>query len=275
MHLPRVQTFRGFDAVRSSESLSMRSFRLFCLLFVGAVLCSAVPAYAVDNPRTGLVQAAPATVGLLASRLKQIDNVVMASIEAREVPGAVVLVARHGKVAYLKAFGNRAIQPKAERMTVDTIFDISSLTKVTATLPCVMLLVENGSLRIEDRVKRYLPNFSGGGKDSITVRQLLTHYSGLAPDFDLAKEWSGRAAALEELWREKTQSEPGKEFVYSDLNFIALGEIVRAVSGKSLDVLAREQISVRSACRRLFSNPRRTWLRALRRRSRGKTRCSI
>jgi len=236
MYLPSAQKFR------SSGSLPMRSFPLFCLLLLGVVPGLAMPAYSANNPRAGLVQATPAAVGLLASRLKQIDNAVTASIEAREIPGAVVLVARHGKVAYLKAFGNRAIQPKPEVMTVDTIFDISSLTKVTATLPCVLFLVENGSLRIEDRVKRYLPNFSGGGKDSITVRQLLTHYSGLAPDFDLSKEWSGRAAALEELWREKTQSEPGKEFVYSDLNFIALEEIVRAVSGKTLDVLAQEQI---------------------------------
>ena len=151
-------------------------------------------------------------------------------------------MARHGQIAYLKAFGNRSIQPNPEIMTVDTIFDISSLTKVTATLPCVLLLAENGSLRIEDRVNRYLPNFSGGGKDSITVRQLLTHYSGLTPDFDLSKPWSGRAAALEELWKEKTDSDPGKEFVYSDLNFIALGEIVRAVSGKPLDVFAQEEI---------------------------------
>jgi CubicO group peptidase (beta-lactamase class C family) len=242
MYLPSARKFRSADAVRSWGSLPMQSIPHFCLLLVGVVLGLATPTHSADTPRTGLGQAAPPTIGLLASRLKQIDNAVTASIEAREIPGAVVLVARHGKVAYLKAFGNRAIQPNPEIMTVDTIFDISSLTKVTATLPCVMLLVENGSLRIEDRVKRYLPNFSGGGKDSITVRQLLTHYSGLAPDFDLSKGWSGRAAALEELWREKTQSEPGKEFVYSDLNFIALEEIVRAVSGKTLDVLAQEQI---------------------------------
>jgi CubicO group peptidase (beta-lactamase class C family) len=127
-------------------------------------------------------------------------------------------------------------------MTVDTIFDMSSLTKVIATTPLIMLLVENGTLRLEDKVKRYLPAFAGGGKDAITLRQLLTHYSGLPPDFDLSKQWFGYAAALEELYKINTDSEPGKEFKYSDLNFIVLGEIIHVVSGRTLDVFARERI---------------------------------
>jgi CubicO group peptidase (beta-lactamase class C family) len=107
-----------------------------------------------------------------------------------------------------------------------------------------MLLVENGTLRLDDRVKRYLPDFTGGGKDSITLKQLLTHYSGLPPDFDLSKNWHGHAAALEELWKMKTDSDPGKDFVYSDLNFIALGEIVHAVSNETLDKFARKNIFI-------------------------------
>ncbi len=220
----------------------MRIFYVCCLIFVVATIPFAAPSRSAESPRRGLVPATPESAGLLSSRLKYIDDAVMESMGAHEIPGAVVLVARHGQIAYLKAFGNRSVQPKIEPMTVDTIFDISSLTKVTATTPSVMLLVESGRLRIEDRVKRYLPDFSGGGKDSITVRQLLTHYSGLVPDFDLSKPWSGRSEALQELWKEKTVTEPGKEFAYSDLNFIALGEIVRAVSGKSLDTFAQEQI---------------------------------
>jgi CubicO group peptidase (beta-lactamase class C family) len=111
-----------------------------------------------------------------------------------------------------------------------------------ATTPSIMLLVENGTLRLDDRVKRYLPSFTGAGKDSITLKQLLTHYSGLAPDFDLSRNWSGYQAALDELWKTKTDSEPGSEFVYSDLNFITLGEIVRAVTGSTLDKFAGENI---------------------------------
>jgi CubicO group peptidase (beta-lactamase class C family) len=241
--------------MQNFESVSMRISHVLCLVLAGLFLHSAKAAFSADSPRKGLVQTAPETVGLLSSHLKNIDDVVAGSIVAGETPGAVVLVARHGQIAYLKAFGNRLVQPNTEKMTVDTIFDLSSLTKVVATTPSVMLLAENGSLRIEDRVRRYLSNFTGGGKDPITVRQLLTHYSGLRPDFDLSKPWSGRAEALEELWKEKTDSDPGKEFVYSDLNFIALGEIVRAVSGKSLDVFAQEEIFVPLGMSETFFRP--------------------
>ncbi len=232
----------------------MRSFLLFCLVFAGLILPAGMPAY-TENPRKGLAQTAPESVGLLGPHLKYIDDAVSASIAAGETPGAVVLVARHGQIAYLKAFGNRSVQPRTEPMTVDTIFDMSSLTKVMATVPSVMLLVEQGSLRIEDKVKRYLPNFTGGGKDAITVRQLLTHYSGLPPDFDLSKPWFGRRAALEELWKANTESEPGKEFAYSDLNFIALGEIVHSISGKTLDVFARDQVFVPLGMKETLFNP--------------------
>jgi CubicO group peptidase (beta-lactamase class C family) len=218
----------------------MRNFIIFCLVSVGTLL----PAHAAEASRTTLIQSEPEAVGLLSAQLKHIDDAVQESISAGETPGAVVLVARHGRIAYFKAFGNRSIQPKQEAMTTDTIFDVSSLTKVVATAPSIMLLVENGTLRLDDRVKRYLPNFTGGGKDSITLRQLLTHYSGLPPDFDLSKNWHGHAAALEELWKIKTDSEPGKDFVYSDLNFIALGEIVHAVSEETLDEFARKNIFI-------------------------------
>jgi CubicO group peptidase (beta-lactamase class C family) len=212
-------------------------------IFLCALSQAGSAAQAEDRkPPAGLPQAGPDSVGLLAGQLQLIDGAVAAAIEAKEIPGAVVLVARRGSVAYLKAFGHRAVEPSTEPMTTDTIFDMASLTKVLATAPAIILLVERGAIRLDDRVKRYLPQFTGGGKDAITVRQLLTHYSGMRPDFDLSRSWEGYDAALQELWKETTQGEPGKEFVYSDLNFIALGEIVRAVSGKKLDAFSRENI---------------------------------
>jgi CubicO group peptidase (beta-lactamase class C family) len=223
-------------------SLLMRIFILFCLVFEIIVQGFEPPACNAQTPRTVLMQNDPEAVGLVSSRLKYIDAAVKASILAGEIPGAVVLVSRHGRTAYFKAFGNRSVQPKQEAMTTDTIFDVSSLTKVMATAPSVMMLVENGVLRLDDRVKRYLPSFAGGGKDSITLKQLLTHYSGLPPDFDLSKNWFGYQAALEELWKIKTESEPGSAFAYSDLNFIALGEIVHTESGVKLDEFAHEHI---------------------------------
>jgi CubicO group peptidase (beta-lactamase class C family) len=210
---------------------------LICFLIVASAA-----AFSATILTRGLETAAPEDVGLLPSQLNDIDSAVMKSIEAKEAPGAVVLVGRRGRIAYLKAFGSRSTQPQTEAMTVDTIFDIASLTKVVATSPAIMILAENGTLRLEERVKRYLPKFVGGGKDDITVRQLLTHYSGLPADFDLSHSWEGHEGALQELWKESAQTKPGKEFCYSDLNFFVLGEIVRVLSGKDLSVFARESI---------------------------------
>lgn len=206
------------------------------------VLCLLPAAVVPARAQEELPQAEPESLGMRADVLQRIGPAVEAAIEAKEIPGAVVLVARRGKVAYRKAFGNRAVEPGIEPMTTDTIFDMASMTKVMATAPSILLLVERGAVRLDDRVKRYLPKFVGGGKDAITVRQLMTHYSGLRPDFELSKPWEGYDACLKELWKETTQGDPGKDFVYSDLNYIALGEIVRAVSGKTLDSFSRENI---------------------------------
>jgi CubicO group peptidase (beta-lactamase class C family) len=222
----------------------MRITSVFLLYFSGMLLLCGARTFSSEASRKEMVQTSPEVVGLQSSHLNSIDAVVNAAIRAGEIPGAVVLVARHGQIAYFKAFGNRSVRPKTESMTADTIFDMASLTKVVATAPSIMLLVEKGDLRLADKVKYYLPKFSGGGKDAITLGQLLTHFSGLQPDFDLSRQWFGHQAALEELWKMNTVSDPGKEFTYSDLNFIALGEIVHAVSGKTLDVFAHDHIFV-------------------------------
>jgi CubicO group peptidase (beta-lactamase class C family) len=227
--------------LQHAESLLMRMLCVLSLILVGGI-CIDMQPFSRATPQSELMQVNPEAVGLLSSQLKHIEEVVNAAIKDGDIPGAVVVVGRNGKIAYCQAFGERAVVPKAEPATVDTIYDMSSLTKVLATTPSIMLLVESGMLRLDDRVTRYLPEFSGGGKDNITLRQLLTHYSGLRPDFDLSNDWFGYQEALEELWKIKADSEPGKEFVYSDLNFIALGEIVRVVSGKPLDVYAQEHI---------------------------------
>ena len=136
-------------------------------------------------------------------------------------------------------------------MTPDTIFDIASLTKVVATTPAIMKLVEQGKVRVDDQVTAYLPQFKGaefkgaefqGGKSAITVRDLLTHYSGLPPDLALDPPWSGYETGIAKAMREKPTNPPGEKFVYSDINFELLGEIVRRVSGQSLDEFARTQI---------------------------------
>lgn len=232
-----------------------------CTIALTAALAVAATLLAQPNPapRSGLPLARAENLGLDPIRLAYIDQAVQSAIQQKEIPGAVVLVARHSQIGYLKVFGNRSVKPTLEPMTADTIFDMASLTKVMATTPAVMLLVQNGAIRLGDRVRRYLPRFTGGGKDSITVRHLLTHYSGLKPDFDLSKRWEGYDTAMEELWKENTETEPGREFKYSDLNFITLGEIVRAVSGKGLDAFAREHVYAPLGMTETCFNPPPQW----------------
>ena len=186
--------------------------------------------------------AAAADAGLDARRLDEIQPVVQAAIMEKKLPGAVVLVGRGDKVAYQKAIGNRAVEPSIEPMTVDTVFDLASLTKVVATTTSVMKLLEDGRIRLNDRVATFIPGFERYRKADITIRHLLTHTSGLRPDLDLDEPWSGAEQAIDLAIGEVPTSPPGERFVYSDINFLLLGEIVRRVSGRPLDQFAREEI---------------------------------
>ena len=177
-----------------------------------------------------------------AERLARMDQVIQASIAKKELPGAVVLVARHGRIAWRKAYGARAIEPQREAMTVDTIFDLASLTKIVATATSIMILVEQGKVRLSDPVVQFIPEMKGGGRDAITLEHLLTHTAGFAPDFDLRERWTGYDEAIKRLYREPLRNQPGARFVYSDINYIALGEVVHRVSGQTLDEFARRNI---------------------------------
>jgi uncharacterized protein YbbC (DUF1343 family)/CubicO group peptidase (beta-lactamase class C family) len=157
------------------------------------------------------------------------------------IPGAVLLVGHDGKIVHRKAYGNRALIPAAEPMTVDTIFDAASLTKVIATTPALMKLYEESKLRIGDPVTTYLPQFQGGNS-AITIRDLMTHFSGLRADLDLEPAWSGYETGVRRALIEKPAAPPGARFVYSDVNFILLGEIVRRLSGRALDEYTRTKI---------------------------------
>ena len=157
------------------------------------------------------------------------------------IPGAVILIGHDGKVVHRKAYGARALVPAREAATVDTIYDIASLTKVVATTPAIMKLYEQGKIKLDDPVTAYLPEFQGG-KTNITIRNLLTHYSGLRPDLDIDPAWSGYDTGIRKALIDKPAGPPGVAFVYSDINFELLGEVVRRVSGRPLDQFAREQI---------------------------------
>jgi uncharacterized protein YbbC (DUF1343 family)/CubicO group peptidase (beta-lactamase class C family) len=171
-----------------------------------------------------------------------VDVLVQEQVNEQAITGAVLLVGHDGRIVHQKAFGLRTNTPKPETMTVDTIFDLASLTKVVATTPSVMRMIQYGQVRLDEPVAHYIPEFAANGKDSVTVRQLLTHYSGLRPDVDLNPPWEGRDAAFKLAHDEKLQSPQGAQFVYSDTNFIVLGEMVQRLSGMSLDKYAQVHI---------------------------------
>ena len=171
-----------------------------------------------------------------------IAPLVEAAIARHELPGAVVLVGRGDAIVYHRAFGQRAVRPSPEPMTEDTIFDLASLTKVVATTTSVMRLVEEGRIRLNDPVAQFIPEFGRYGKSGIAIRHLLTHTSGLRPDLELEVEFHGADEAIRRAMDEVPASPPGERFVYSDINFFLLGDIVRRVSGERLDRYAKAQI---------------------------------
>jgi len=175
-------------------------------------------------------------------RLAVLDPIVNDAIAQQQIPGAVLVVGHDGQVVYRKAYGSRALEPRRETMTLDTVFDCASLTKVIATTTAIMQLWEQGKLRMNDPVVKYLPEFGQNGKQDITIRELLVHYSGFAPDLDLTKPWEGKQTAYRMAFEEAPERAPGSAFVYSDINFVVLGALVERLSGESLDEYAAKHI---------------------------------
>ena len=179
--------------------------------------------------------------GFDTAKLKALNQLMADAVQRKDVPGAVLWLERNGK-RWGNEYGNRAVDPQDRPMGIDTIFDAASLTKVLATTPSVMLLVEDGKLEIDAPASRYLPEFTGGGKETITLRQMLTHTSGLKPGISAVEAWEGYGEGIRRGMAQAVQSAPGVEFRYSDINFILLGEIVRRVSGQSLDEFTQSRI---------------------------------
>ena len=184
-----------------------------------------------------------------------IDDLVEEAIRQDHLPGAVILVGQNEQILYRKAFGHRALVPALEPMTVDTVFDLASLTKVVATTTSIMQLIEAGRISLEDPVTKYIPQFKRHGKSKITVRHLLTHMSGLRPGFNPTRRWKGYSAAIQQIVDDVSVTTPGKRILYSDLNFILLGEIVRRVSGMSLDQYVHENLFKPLGMRDTMYNP--------------------
>jgi len=192
---------------------------------------------ALGGCKTASTQLARPETVFRTAKLEAIDAAIERAIAAGKAPGAVLRI-EHGAAVYQKKYGAKAVEPETLPMTADTIFDGASLTKVIATTPAIMRLVESGQLRLEDRVSRWIPGFEAHGKGAVTIRHLLTHTSGLRPGISAKPPWSGVPKAIALAKAERLTTQPDTQFRYSDINFILLGEIVRLASGQRLDKFA-------------------------------------
>jgi CubicO group peptidase (beta-lactamase class C family) len=168
---------------------------LLLFVLIAAIPRSVLSQSVGGNEKSGLHADGQSRAATPTHAFPNVDAVIEQAISDGQIPGAVLIVGHDGTVIYRKAYGSRALEPRREAMTLDTVFDLASLTKVIVTTTAVMQLVERGEVRLNDPVAKYLPEFAQNGKDDITVRQLLTHYSGLEPDLDLKTAWEGKETA--------------------------------------------------------------------------------
>lgn len=221
----------------------MKKLCLFAFILLGAHLGMAQP----------LPRVAPEQVGMDSRHLQYADQAIETAIVEDGIPGAVLAVVRHGKMAYLKAYGNRRVYPKTEPMTTNTVFDMASCSKSMSTAISTLILAEQGKLRMLDPVSRYIPDFkdweSADGKEKQTIRiaDLMTHTSGLppyAPVAEVSKQYGSPNpdGLMEYIATCPRDFRPQTDFQYSCLNYITLQHIIETVSGQSLRQFAKEHI---------------------------------
>lgn len=217
-------------------ALRMSRVRPFALLILAALFNPACVFSA--PPHLPLVK--PAEAGMDATALATIDAQVARSLKAGQMPGCVVAIGRHGKIAFFKAYGKRQLEPSPTEMTTDTLFDLASVTKPVATATSIALLVQQGKLSYDDPVAKHLPDFAAKGKDKVTIRQLLLHQGGLIPDNPEKDFADGPSEAWKRIFALPLQYTPGTDFAYSDVGYMVLGRVVEAASGQKLDRFTRE-----------------------------------
>ena len=229
---------------RAPRWVAVQRWRLdgwaMALLLVSLLGLAADAADAPPVPK--LPHAAPQQAGLDAARLAVIAPLVEDEIADGEMAGAVVLVAHRGRIVYLQAFGHRRLEPDAVPMTTDTLFDLASLTKPIATATSVMKLAALGQVKFDEPVAKYIPEFAQNGKQDVTVRQLLTHQGGLTPDNALRDYEEGVEKAWQRIWALPLTVPAGSKFMYSDVGFIVLGELVHRVSGSTVHEFSRQHV---------------------------------
>ncbi len=234
---------------RQPITLRQRQANLIIVLILSAILSvpliqraqAEIPP-ATTVAMTRLPRATPESVSMRSQRLVDVEPLIAQGISTGQFPGAVICVGRHGKVVYLRAFGERQVVDDHVPMTTDTVFDMASITKPVVTATCIMKLVETNHLRLTDKLAEYFPEFSPHGKDSIMIQDLLLHQSGLIPDNALSDYLDGPEKAWERICNLKLIAPVGKTFKYSDVNFIALAYLVEKLSGKSVAEFSHDEI---------------------------------
>lgn len=194
-----------------------------------------------ETPAT-LPLRSPSSLGMDSGRLNAIDAIVREGIEQEKMPGCVVIIGRREGIAFRRAYGHRQLQPEKKAMKPETVFDLASLTKPIATATSVMILIQQGKLDLNESVATYVPEFAQHGKGAITIRNLLTHTGGLIADNAMADYANGADDAIANTLALKPNAAPGETFTYSDVGFIVLGHVVKAVSGRNVDEFSREHI---------------------------------
>ena len=198
-----------------------------------------------------LPKVSPESVGLNSKMLAEADKMIAEAAANKDFPGAVFAVVRHGKIAHLKAFGDKQWLPEEAPMKQNTIFDLASVSKPTSTAVCTMILVERGKIRLTDKVKEYLPGFKGYAKEAgdttdIRIADLLTHSSGLpayAPVATVVEQGGANPEALLDYIKNCTRSfAPKSRFRYSCLNFITLQNVLQNITGMTLADYAQKNI---------------------------------
>ena len=196
---------------------------------------------------------APVVVDLSASRLANADRIIEQAIKDQTIPGAVLCVERHGKIGYLKAYGNKRVYPNTEKMTTNTVFDMASCSKAMSTATCAMILIDRGQLRLLDRVDQYVPGFENwkdtitGETEAIRIINLMTHTSGLppyAPVQDLKKKYGSPNPKAVVDWISHCQRlyAPEKGWTYSCCNYIMLQQVIEKITGQSIQQFAHDNI---------------------------------
>ncbi len=233
-----------FDPAYDSRPMPTR-FTCFTIRMVLVLLATSMPGRC---PAEGLVETGRTNVqdlqetGQTQKYAGEVASMVEAGIGGGEMPGAVVVIAGPDSVHYARAFGHRQLQPTKQPMTLDTIFDLASLTKPIATATSVMKLVEQGKVELDVPVAKYLPEFGQHGKEPITVADLLLHVGGLIPDNALRDYDDGVEKSWQRICELKPIAARGEKFAYTDVGFIVLGELVRRVGGRPLDQFAAENL---------------------------------